>query len=195
MIPSVVRGVRCFNLLSNRRFLIEWSLNDPVESITTYYIYRSTTESGDRGNNGAYVKIGQINSPTTQFIDIVDFTYGVVYYYKVLAVSSSGLVGNISEALPVSDMTFDSFEEEPFRVATITTDSFVTGERVTGTINSINNTFTLSSFFRLGSTAIHLNGIRQALGPDYVEQNDQRTIIFVIPPGTGSIIIADYLKI
>jgi len=187
--PSIVRGISVENLLSGRRFLIQWDLNPGAEGVTVYKIYRSTTETS------GYTQVGQINSPSNQFIDVVPFTFGVVFFYKVIPINSGGVAGLMQDAEPVSDMTFDSFEERPFRVSSVNFNTFAIGEIPSGFVNGINNTFITSSLYRTGSVALYINGLRKTPTIDFQENVNLNTITTTAAPATNAKILVDYLKV
>jgi len=189
MTPSVVRDVNVENLMSGRRFLIEWVLNEITEGVTTYEIWRSTTESGSD-----YVHIGSVQAPTVQFIDKVPFTYGVTFFYKVIAVNAGGARGDISAITGTADVTFDNFDEEPFRATNLTFDSFVRNETPLGIIDGINYTFQTQFLYRSNSLEIYVNGVHR-LPTDFQTNNDQKTFTFIFPPAPGSIVNVNYLKV
>ena len=70
------------------------------------------------------------------------------------------------------------------------TGTMVDDETPTGTINGSNDTFILAHTPTVGSVKIYLNGARLRVGEDYTISGS--TITFIIPPLTGSILLADY---
>lgn len=66
----------------------------------------------------------------------------------------------------------------------------VDDETPTGTINGTNATFTLAHTPTAGSVKLYLNGARLRVTEDYTISG--ATITFIIPPLTGSILLADY---
>ncbi len=187
--PSIVKGVSVENLLAGRRFLVEWDLNLPSEVVTTYEVQRSTCENKD------FVKIADVVAPNTQFVDKVPFTFGVIFFYKVLAVDGTGLKSDIIDSSPVSDQTFDQFEEKPFRATTVAFDSFVVGEVPTGAINGVNTTYTTASLFRFNTVEVRINGVALVRGTGFTESNDQLTLILTAAPTGGQSVIVNYIKV
>jgi len=187
--PTIVQGVTVENLLVARRMLVEWELNPSAEVVTAYEIHRSTIE------NDGYEKIAEVNSPYNQFIDKVPFTFGVSFYYKVLARDNAGLRSDIVESPPVSDVTFDQFEERPFRATTVSFDDFAVGEAPTGTIDGINVAFTSASLYRFNTTEVFVNGIKLVRGTTYSENNDQLTLTLTTPPPGGATVSINYIKV
>lgn len=186
--PSIVNGVNVENLLSGRRFLVEWNLNPSIEGVTVYQIWRSTTELS------GFAKIAEVQAPTTQYIDKVPFTFGVTFFYKVVAVNSSGQMGDITAASAVSDVTFDNFDEEPFRATSLTVDSFIKNEVPVGVIDGINAVFQTANIYRVNSLEVYVNGVHR-LAADFAQGADQKTFTFVFPPAQGSVISVSYLKL
>lgn len=186
--PSVVNGVKVENLLSGRRFLIEWGLNLPNEGVSVYQIWRSTTEQS------GFVKIADIYSPTNQFIDKVPFTYGVTFFYKVVAVTSGGISSDITAVTGTSDVTFDNFDEEPFRATNLTFDSFVKNETPVGVVDGLNAVFQTVYLYRVNMLEVFVNGVLR-LSSDYSMGTDQKTFTFIFPPALGSVVRVNYLKI
>lgn len=187
--PSTVRDVHVENLLAGRRFLVEWDLNLTSEGVTIYEIHRSNVETA------GYQKISEINSPTNQFIDKVPYTFGINYFYKVLAKNASGLLSDINASSAVSDTTMDSFEEHPFRATTVTFDSFVTGGGLIGTQDSVNVTFTTTFLYRFNSVEIFRNGLSLVRGIGFTEDNDQTTLTLTIAPALADTLVANYRKV
>ena len=187
--PSVVRDVHVENLMSGRRMLIEWSLNPSVEAITTYEVWRSTTEYQ------GFEKLATIASPTYQYVDKVPYTFGIVYFYKVLARNSSGLLSDINASNAIQDSTFDNFEERPFRSTTVTYDSFVRGEVPAGLKNSVNKVFSASSLFRFDSVEVFVNGLALTRGVGFTENADQISLTLAAAPASNASILISYLKV
>ena len=187
--PSLVREVHVENLLSGRRMLIEWVLNPSNESVTAYEIWRSTTEYQ------GYEKIAEVANPTYQFIDKVPYTFGIVFFYKVIARDNSGLRSDLSLSNPVQDSTFDDFEERPFRAFDVSFDSFVVGEIPSGLKNSVNRAFVASSYFRFGTVQVFVNGVALVRGVGFTENTDQKTINLVAAPSPSTSLTVSYLKV
>ena len=188
-IPSPVRDVHVENLLSGRRMLIEWTPNLAGEVVTVYEIWRSTVEYQ------GFEKIGQVNAPTYQFIDKVPYTFGIVYFYKVLALNNSGLLSDINATNAVQDSTFDNFEERPFRATMVTYDSFVKGEVPVGVKNSVNKVFNTASLFRFDSVEVFVNGLALVRGVGFTENVDQQTITLTAAPAPASSILINYIAV
>jgi triacylglycerol esterase/lipase EstA (alpha/beta hydrolase family) len=193
--PTPVFGVSVENLLAGRRFLIEWDLNPLNQGITQYTVWRSTQEYQ------GFEKIATLNSPTYQFIDKVPYTFGVIFFYKVLAVNAAGVSSNITQSNAVSDQTFDDFEEKPFRATTLQFDALVTNETPGGTVDGVNKTFTTANLFRFDSLQVYLNGINRinansnASVVDYTEGANQMSFTFSNAPAQNDIIVVTYLKL
>ena len=142
-----------------------------------------------------FAKIAEVNSPTQQYIDKVPFTFGVTFYYKVVARSSAGLKSDIVESPPVSDVTFDQFEERPFRATTVSFGDFIVGQVPTGAIDGNNTIFTTASLFRFNTVEVFINGIRLVRGTNFSEDNDQQTLTLTTPPAGGQSVITNYIKV
>lgn len=177
--PSPVRSIEVENLMSGRRFLIQWALNSITESITTYEIWRSTTEYQ------GFQKIASVPSPMTQYIDKVPFTFGIVYFYKVIARDNTGLGSDLHQTPAVQDSTFDDFEEAPFRSTSVAFSNFVIGEIPVLTVNVSSpppaNTYTLANFFRFNTVQIFVNGLSLIRNTDFTENVDQQTVTLMHP--------------
>lgn len=187
--PSIVREVTVDNLLSGFRYLVEWTLNSSTEVVTAYEIWRSTQEYQ------GFEKIAEVASPMAQYIDKVPYTFGVVYFYKVIARDNTGLRSDIAQSNPVSDMTFDDFEEKPFRATTVSFDSFATGEIPTGVVNGSNASFATSSYFRFGTVEVFVNGVARVAGVGFSEGNDQKALTLTPPPAISSTVMVNYRKV
>ena len=193
--PTPVNGVSVENLLAGRRMLVEWNLNPSIQGVTQYTVWRSTQEYQ------GFEKIATLDSPTYQFIDKVPYTFGIIFFYKVLAVSATGISGDIKQANAVSDQTFDDFEEKPFRATTLQFDALVTNETPGGSVDGVNKTFTTANLFRFGTLQVFLNGINRinassgAAVVDYTEGNDQMSFTFASAPTIDDIIVISYLKL
>lgn len=184
--PSVVREVAVENLLSGRRMLIEWTANSSSESVTAYEIWRSTMEYQ------GFEKIAEVVSPTVQYIDKVPYTFGIVFYYKILARDATGLRSDITQSNPVSDITFDDFEERPFRATNLSYGAYVSNEIPVGAIDGVNKTFTVANLFRFGSVQVHVNGLLTAA---FTEGTNQTSFTLVTAPAVSSVVVASYLKL
>jgi hypothetical protein len=187
--PSPVRDVHVENLLSGRRFLIDWVLNDDVEGVTVYKIYRSSNQFSD------FQLLTTINAPTSQYIDKVPFTFGIIFYYKVVAVNSSGLSSDFTLAEPVSDVTFDQFEEAPFQATTVAFTSFVYNETPGGLLNNSNLIYQTAYLYRLGTTQLFKNGSLLKPTIDYAENNDQQSITMTVAPLSTDSLRIHYTKV
>lgn len=72
-------------------------------------------------------------------------------------------------------------------------ESVIENEVPSGTINGINNTFSILNSAIAGSTKLYQNGIRlRSGGIDYTHSGT--TLTFVTPPETGDILLIDYRK-
>ncbi len=187
--PTTVRDVHVENLLSGRRMLVEWTPNPTLEGVTAYEIWRSTMEYQ------GYEKIGEVNDPTYQFIDKIPYTFGIVFFYKVLARDASGYKSDITQSNYVSDATFDDFEEHPFRSTNLTFDSFIVSETPGGVVDGANKIFTVANLFRFGTVQVFINGVNRLRTTDFAEDPGQKSITFVDAPALGSIIVVNYVKL
>jgi hypothetical protein len=187
--PSIVRDVHVENLLSGRRMLVEWSLNPSVEVVTVYEIWRSTMEYQ------GFEKIAQVSAPTYQYIDKVPYTFGIVYFYKVIGRDNSGLVSDLNASNAVQDSTFDNFEERPFRATMVTYDSFVKGEVPTGTKNSINTSFATAALFRFATVEVFVNGLALVRGVGFTENANQQAITLTVAPAPSATLLVNYIAV
>ena len=187
--PSVVRNIVVDNLLSGRRMLVEWDLNNVSESITAYEIWRSTTEYQ------GFQKVAEVPSPMYQYVDKVPFTFGIIFFYKVLARDNTGLRSDIHQTAAVQDSTFDDFEEAPFRATSVSFNDFIVGEVPSGVIDGVNATFTLANLFRFNTTEVCINGLVLNRATDYTENADQQTITLTTPAALYSVIVVNYITV
>lgn len=187
--PSLVKDVTVENLLAGRRMLVEWTLNSSVEVVTIYEVWRSTMEYQ------GFEKIAEITAPTRQYIDKVPYTFGVVYFYKVIARDNTGLRSDMTESNAVQDTTFDDFEERPFRSVTLSHNSVVVGETPSGLVNGANTAFTTASYFRFNTVQVFVNGLALARGTAFTEGNDQKTLTLTSAPAALSTVRVGYLKV
>lgn len=70
--------------------------------------------------------------------------------------------------------------------------AFVDGETPSGTVDGVNDTFTLANTPIVGSVKVYLNGIRMQVTTDYTISGT--TITFVTPPSILDIILCDYRR-
>lgn len=202
--PPTVRDVVVTNLLSGFRFLVEWTLNADQDGVTAYKVFRSPNQ--DHG----YSLVATISSPGFQYIDKVPFTYGAIFYYKVVAINSAGASSDITKAPAVTDETFDDFEEKPFRSTDISADSFIFGETLTtNVLNNSNVTFTTAEYFRAGTLRVYIDGYRLQPLIQYTEGVDQKSFTLaatvtqnitnlgsgIWPPTASDIMFVDYIAL
>lgn len=187
--PTTVRNVVVTNLLSGFRFLVEWTLNSDSEGVTAYKVFRSPNQ------DAGFSLIQTVQSPGTQFIDKVPFTYGAVFYYKVVAVSASGMSSDITLAPAVTDITFDEFEEKPFRSTDVRFDSFIVGETPIGLLNGSNVLYTTSNYFRTSTLAVYYDGLRLARNVGFTEGADQKSFTMTAAPVSGHLLRTDYISL
>lgn len=193
--PTPTLGVSVENLLAGRRFLIEWDLNPAIQGVTQYSIWRSTQEYQ------GFEQMAIVNSPTYQWIDKVPYTFGVIFFYKVVAINASGVSSDITQSNAVSDQTFDDFEEKPFRATTLQFDALITGETPSGAIDGVNKIFTTANLFRFGTLQVFLNGVNRinaasgAIVVDFTEGANQMSFTFTNAPSANNVIIVGYLKL
>lgn len=193
--PTPVFGVSVENLLAGRRMLIEWDLSPLAQGITQYSIWRSTQEYQ------GFEQLAVVNSPTYQWIDKVPYTFGVIFFYKVLAINGSGVSSDIHQSNAVSDQTFDDFEEKPFRATTLQFDALVSGETPGGNVDGVNKTFTTANLFRFGTLQVFVNGINRISAVsdvttvDFTEGANQMSFTFSDAPAANDIIVIGYLKL
>ena len=193
--PTPVYGTSVENLLAGRRMLIEWNLNPVAQGVTQYSIWRSTQEYQ------GFEQLAVVNSPTYQWIDKVPYTFGVIFFYKVLAINASGVSSDINQSEAVSDQTFDDFEEKPFRATTLQFDALVTGETPGGSVDGVNKTFTTANLFRFGTLQVFVNGVNRINADsnstvvDFTEGTNQMSFTFSSAPAANDIVIIGYLKL
>lgn len=185
--PSTVMGTRSTNLLANRGFLIEWSAN--VEpNIALYRVYRSSSPT----DNASFQVIATTPANVTSYVDNVPFTFGITWYYKVTALDNGNNESPIDLTSAVQDMSFHSFEEQPFPTQ-VNTSNIVNGEVPSGDINGINPLFTTTFPYRNGTLSIFLNGAKLTQYVDFTLSIPQQFVLNTAPV-SGDFLRVDYLK-
>lgn len=184
--PSTVMGTRSTNLLANRGFLIEWAAN--VEpNIALYRVYRSSSPTDD----SSFQVIATTPPNVTSYVDNVPFTFGITWYYKVTALDTGDNESPLELTSPVQDMSFHSFEEQPFPT-TIISSNIVNGEIPSGDINGSNTLFTTSFPYKNNTLDVYLNGAKLTLDIDYTLSIPQQFVLAVAP--SSGILRVSYLK-
>lgn len=147
--PANVRALQVTNLLDNRGFLLQWAPN--IENnIVAYKVYRSSSPT----DISSFALINSTPANVTSYIDNVSFTFGLVYYYIVTALDNGGNESALDTANPTQDMSFHSFEEQPFPTVILSSD-VINNETPSGLINGISTTITSitdSTHLVVGST-------------------------------------------
>jgi hypothetical protein len=134
--PSNVRALQVTNLLDNRGFLLQWAPN--IENnIVAYKVYRSSSPT----DISSFALINSTAANVTSYIDNVPFTFGLVYYYIVTALDNGGNESSLDTANPTQDMSFHSFEEQPFPTVILAGD-VINNETPSGSVNGISTTIT-----------------------------------------------------
>lgn len=73
------------------------------------------------------------------------------------------------------------------------TNSFISGEVPSGTVNGTNLIFTIARGYIANTTEVYINGLKQQRSVDYTETNSGTgTITMVAAPRTGDVITVDY---
>jgi hypothetical protein len=182
--PSNVRALQVTNLLDNRGFLLQWAPN--IENnIVAYKVYRSSSPT----DVSSFALINSTPANVTSYIDNVPFTFGLAYYYIVTALDNGGNESALDTANPTQDMSFHSFEEQPFPTVILVGD-IQQGEIPSGSINGVNTLFTTSYPYKSNTMAIFLNGVQvynfTLLAPQ------QFTLI--VPPMSGDNLRVTYVR-
>jgi hypothetical protein len=185
--PATVMGLRSTNLLANRGFLIEWAAN--VEpNIFVYRVYRSSSPTDD----SSFQIIATTPANVTSYVDNVPFTFGITWYYKVTALDTGNNESSLELTSPVQDMSFHSFEEQPFPTQ-VNTPDLVNGEIPNGVLNGVNTLFTTTFPFRNNTLSVYLNGNKLILGVNYTVSIPQQFILVTAPVSTD-LLRVDYIK-
>jgi hypothetical protein len=182
--PSNVRALQVTNLLDNRGFLLQWAPN--IENnIVAYKVYRSSSPT----DISSFALINSTAANVTSYIDNVPFTFGLVYYYIVTALDNGGNESPLDTANPTQDMSFHSFEEQPFPTIVLVGD-IINGETPSGLINGINMLFTTSYPYKSNTVSISLNGVQVYNYTLLAPQQFQ----FAVPPSTGDNVRVTYVR-
>lgn len=185
--PATVMGLRSTNLLANRGFIIQWAAN--VEpNIALYRVYRSSSPT----DNSSFQVIATTPPNVTSYVDNVPFSFGITWYYKVTALDTGNNESPLDLTSPVQDMSFHSFEEQPFPTQVNTSD-LVNGEIPSGQINGTNTLFTTTYPFKASTLSVFKNGDKLTLGIDYVLNIPQQFTLMVAPT-IGTVLRVDYIK-
>jgi hypothetical protein len=148
--PANVRALQVTNLLDDRGFLLEWAPN--IENnIVAYKVYRSSSPT----DVSSFALLNSTPANVTSYIDHVPFTFGLVYYYIVTALDNGGNESPLDTANPTQDMSFHSFEEQPFPTVILAGD-IINDETPSGSINGVHTTITTvtdATHLVVGSTA------------------------------------------
>lgn len=186
--PDTVKAIRVYNLLVNRGYLITWSPNQEL-NIASYKVYRSGSPTDD----ASFDLVGTALPPATSFLDTVPFSFGITWYWKVLAVDAGGNFSDIALTVPAHEQTFHSFEEQPFPT-TMTSTDFVSDEAPTGAVDGVNLLYTTAFPYRKNTVEVFLNGVRMIRGTDFIEGLQSQQITFTDAPDLGGIIRVNYTR-
>jgi hypothetical protein len=185
--PANVRALQVTNLLDDRGFLLQWAPNTE-NNIVSYKIYRSNSPT----DVSSFALISSVASNVTTYIDNVPFTFGLTYYYIVTALDNGGNESPLDTANPTQDMSFHSFEEQPFPTV-ILSGNIITGEIPSGSINSSNTLFTLAYPYKSNTVTVFLNGAQLFLTTDFILLAPQQ-IQLVVPPMMGDNLRVSYVR-
>ena len=185
--PANVRALQVTNLLDNRGFLLQWAPN--IENnIVAYKIYRSNSPT----DVSSFALINSTAANVTSYIDNVPFTFGIVYYYIVTALDNGGNESSLDTANPTQDMSFHSFEEQPFPTVILAGD-IINNETPSGLVNGTNTLFITAYPFKKNTVSVYVNGVQSLLTTDYVLLPPQQ-FQFLSPPGPSDIIRISYVR-
>lgn len=188
--PSVVNNLQVVSLLSQRRYIVQWS-NSPETDVVSYKVFRSENQFD------GYTQVGTVAVPGNQLLDTVPFTFGVNYFWKVTAVNSGAEESNISDTQAVSDISIGQFDEEPFKQVTVQKTDLVFDEIPGGLQNSSNVTFTTLFPFRAGTLEWKVNGLAQTQSgpnPDFRELRSQMGMTVALAPASTDTLRANYVR-
>lgn len=185
--PANVRALQVTNLLDNRGFLLQWAPN--IENnIVAYKVYRSNSPTDVSG----FALINSTAANVTSYIDNVPFTFGITYYYIVTALDNGGNESALDTANPTQDMSFHSFEEQPFPTVILAGD-IINNETPSGSVNGVNVLFTTAYPYKNQTLSIYLNGSKLMLGVDYVLNVPQQFTLLTAPVSTDNLRI-EYVR-
>lgn len=188
--PSVVNNIQVVSLLSQRRYIVQWS-NSAETDVVSYKVFRSENQFD------GYTQVGTVAVPGNQLLDTVPFTFGVNYYWKVTAVNSGTEESDISATQAVSDISIGNFDEEPFKQVTVQKTDLVFDEIPGGLQNSSNVTFTTLFPFRAGTLELEINGLgqtRSGSNPDFRELNSLMGLTVALAPGSTDTVRINYVR-
>ena len=186
--PEPIRALHVYNLFAERGFLLKWG-SGLENNLVNYRIYRSSSPS----DNGSFDLIATTPVNVTSYIDNVPFTFGLTWYYKVTALDNGNNEGALERTTPVNDMTYHSFEEQPFPT-TVSALDFVTDEIPSGVVDDVNIVFSTTSAFRKGSLQVYLNGVRMHHTIDFVEGPGPQQFTMVDAPAVSGVLRISYTK-
>jgi len=187
--PDIVKAVHVTNLLScDRGMLIEWMPNLEI-NIISYKVYRSSSPTDD----SAYALVGTTPASVLSLIDHVVFSFGIVFYYKVTVIDDGGNESSLTLSNPVQDMTYHSFEEQPFPNV-ITTVDMIDDETPSGLIDGHNTIYTTLYPYRTHEIQVYYNGSKMMRGVDYTEGPGSQKIVFMDPPDITDDVRVSYLR-
>lgn len=186
--PETVKVIKVYNLLVDRGYLITWSPSLETD-VSSYKVLRSHSPTDSSG----FEVVATVQKPSTSYIDKVTFSFGITWYWKVVAVDAAGNESDLALTTPVHEQTFHSFEEQPFPTS-VSTQDFVKDEIPTGAIDTVNVLFTTAFPYRKNSLIVYLNGVRLIRTLDFVEGPGSQQITFTDPPDTGGFLRVDYTK-
>ncbi len=186
--PANVRALQVTNLLDDRGFLLEWAPN-LENNIVSYKVYRSNSPT----DIGSFALIGSVPSNVTSFIDHVPFTFGLVYYYIVTALDNGGNESSLDTANPTQDMSFHSFEEQPFPTVVLVSD-LINGEIPSGLINGVNTLFITAFPYKTRTLQPRLDGVVLEYTEDFIEGPLSQQFTLDVPPVPGEILRISYIR-
>jgi hypothetical protein len=152
-------------------------------------VYRSSSPT----DTGDFNLIGTTPANVTSFVDRVPFTFGITWYYKVTALDNGNNESSLDLTTPVQDMTYHSFEEQPFPTTVLAQD-LIEDETPTGAIDTLNQLYTTAFPYKKNSLEVYLNGVRMHRSLDFVEGPLSQQFTMTDPPDTGGILRVSYVK-
>lgn len=186
--PANVRALQVTNLLDDRGFLLQWAPN-LENNIVAYKVYRSNSPT----DISSFALLNSVAPNVTSYIDNVPFTFGLTYYYIVTALDNGGNESSLDTANPTQDMSFHSFEEQPFPVV-IQSGNIIDGEVPSGAIDGVNTLYTTAYPYKSNTLAVYVNGLKLPTPTNSFVLNPPQQFTITGTPLSGVLLTVSYIR-